>query len=205
MRKSALALSVVAFMLAACGDSNETNLGSNADNPNALSEAGPRVVEISSPRTAYEIRRSTGLPTEADYVAAATSKTFQEYIVWDRTWRNESVGDRDTMRGPSNVCAAMTDVGLSCWYHTRYLLSDYLAYNGANLFPCGPRSGNPWFATEEDCDNLRAWERDANDSYFVGSAEQNVRLARSIRQNAALFEDGNLTPEAAARWQVNGG
>ncbi len=104
--------------------------------------------------------------------------------------------------GSSKICSTMRRVGLGCSYNERIMLSEYLAANGKNLFPCGDGS-NPYFATTKDCDSFRPEEL-MSDSFYIGQPGQSVTLEQSIRKNAKLFKNGDLTPEAAARWQLMG-
>lgn len=161
-------------LLSACDSAAESD-------EEVATEVAPAIEELPAyePKTRDEIRLELGIPTEAEFTAAATSNTFNGYIDWQLEWRGESRSNLAEMPGSRDLCAAMSTAGLdNCGYSTRVLLVWYLAANGASLFPS---------------DYL---------SSYSGKAAENAVLTRSLRKNAALFENGDLTPEAAKRWQM---
>ncbi len=102
--------------------------------------------------------------------------------------------------GPKGLCSEMKKVGLGCPYNERIGLTSYLAANGKNLFTCGDGS-NPYFSTTKDCDLFTTEERQKM-SFYIGQPGQSIILERSVRKNIRLFKNGDLQPEAAARWDL---
>ena len=98
------------------------------------------------------------------------------------------------MRGPADLCAEMKVVGLDCSYNTRGNLVQYLYAHDVNLFPCEGGT-NPY--TRDSCLTTKFV-----DFYnYVGEPIQNRMLTRSIKKNRNLFRNGDLTADAASKWQ----
>ncbi len=217
-------LSVLAVALAACSSSEqskqtivpETDTASALDDGQLASGVDPHSLEaytapcgeIGDPGykacTAAAIENhlkvEEGIPTDAEFQAAMTeSSSLKAYIAWDTAWRRQTKGGHSPGgNGSASLCKAMADVGLGCSYMDRANLVEYLLGQGTDLLPCKGGS-NPYTVDRCDDPDHQGLENRGN---FIGRAIQNTILEKSIRKNAHLFKNGDLSSSAARQWQA---
>lgn len=96
--------------------------------------------------------------------------------------------------GTKKVCNALKAVGVTYDYNTRYAITTFLAFYGKSVFPAS--GGTNSCCTEADPNSKMP------DNVFSGTLHQNNLLAASIKRNAALFKEGDLTADDVKnRWR----
>lgn len=95
--------------------------------------------------------------------------------------------------GLDTVCRT---VRTSCDYNARYDLIDLVfRTTGQVLFD---KESNPYTRNMVDDDGLGS----DPPRFYIGTTEQNAKLARNISANKALFRNGILTDENAKKWEM---
>lgn len=145
------------------------------------------------------LKIESGIPTEAEFQLAMTeSPSFKAYMAWDTAWRQQTKeGDSPGGNGPAGLCKALAGVGLGCSYMERGNLVVYLLGQGTDLLPCKGGS-NPYTADMCNDPDQQGLENRGN---YIGRPIQNAILEKSIRKNAHLFKNGDLSISAARQWQ----
>ena len=95
----------------------------------------------------------------------------------------------------SALDAACKAVNMDCSYISRYGLID-LVYDatGKVMFD---KASNPYTRNRaEDAEIAKTLTH-----YYIGTTEQNAKLARNIMANKHLFVNGKLTKAAAKKWK----
>lgn len=94
----------------------------------------------------------------------------------------------------NSIQDACKTVGMDCGYNSRHNLIDtvYKA-SGQVLFD---KQSNPY--TKDLKDNILT----ELPRYYIGTAEQNAKLARNILANRGLFQNGKLSPTTAKKWKT---
>ena len=94
----------------------------------------------------------------------------------------------------NNIQDACKAVAMDCSYNSRYDLIDKIyEASGQVMFD---KQSNPY--TKDRTDDLPT----NLPRYYIGTAEQNAKLARNILANKELFRDGKLTTTAAKKWKM---
>lgn len=93
------------------------------------------------------------------------------------------------------LAAACRSAGMNCEYNARYELIDQLYHYGRlEMFSCSSNS-----YTRNMCDSLPETNPPR---WYIGSADQNARLARNIMANRHLFRNGLLRDADVRLWRL---
>lgn len=136
-------------------------------------------------------------------MASAADTDLKAFMATWKNYLDRSNGGWKIMAG-GNVCTSMKSVGLGCSLNDRVALIDYLAQHGKKLFPCETNT-NPYFNNNLPITDMGHCSHPHNKkyhNYFIGQPIQNEMLAKAIQKNKHLFSSGNLTLEAAKKWQM---
>ena len=103
------------------------------------------------------------------------------------------IGSTTAQAQQANISQACAEVQMSCTYNARYDLIDLtFKATGKVMFD---KASNPY---TKDMKNEVPSELPR---YYIGTLEQNARLARNILANKHLFVDGKLSLTVAKRWR----
>lgn len=92
----------------------------------------------------------------------------------------------------NQVCA---EVHMSCTYNARYdIIDTTFKATGKVMFD---KASNPYTKDMKD----DSFFDQKPPRFYIGTLEQNTKLARNILANKQLFVDGKLTATAAKRWR----
>ena len=99
--------------------------------------------------------------------------------------------------GQATIKEACAQVKMDCSYNSRYDIIDTIYQSSGQIM--FDNFSNPYTKDDKD-DNWKKFT--SKPRFYVGTADQNAKLARNILANKALFVNGKLTTTAAKKWKI---
>lgn len=97
----------------------------------------------------------------------------------------------------NSIQEACMVVGMDCGYNSRYDVIDTIyKASGQVMFD---QKSNPYTREMSSAD---VSYKLAVPRFYIGTSEQNAKLARNIVANKGLFKNGKLTNTAAKKWKL---
>ena len=96
-----------------------------------------------------------------------------------------------------SIKEACAEVKMDCSYNSRYDVIDTIYKSSGQIM--FDKFSNPYTKDDKD-DNWKEFTKVPR--FYIGTADQNARLARNILANKTLFVDGKLNLAAAKKWKI---